>query len=298
MLDKEMLELLEVASVENVKKFFNLIENKNSDNSSKLTSSGSNSKLASSGSNSQLASSGNASQLASSGDYSKLASSGDYSKLASSGDYSKLVSSGYSSTLALLGGNSAGSIVGFFSCISGINGTIITGVSYTKINEKITPFKGVCGIIGENGLKENTDYIAYKNMFIEYVTIDGIECGIISKKGKIYKVILKSNYEIAYIIEHNGQYAHGESIKEAKESLIYKISNRDKSKYENWKLDDIKSFSEIIESYRVITGACEFGVRNFVESNNIEKKPYSIREVIEKVSGNYGCNEYKDFFQK
>jgi hypothetical protein len=51
--------------------------------------------------------------------------------------------------------------------------------------------------------------------------------------------------------------------------------------------------------YRVITGACEFGVKNFIEQNKIdEKKTYTIKEIINITSGQYGNQKLQEFFQK
>lgn len=44
------------------------------------------------------------------------------------------------------------------------------------------------------------------------------------------------------VTDGEGRYAHGETIKEARESLIYKIKNRDKSEYESLTLDSKVTF--------------------------------------------------------
>ena len=47
-----------------------------------------------------------------------------------------------------------------------------------------------------------------------------------------------------------------------------------------------------------ITGACEAGTRYFVKSLNEVKKEYSIAEIIEITQGNYGAEEFKNFFER
>nr|DAE46854.1 MAG TPA: hypothetical protein [Caudoviricetes sp.] len=87
-------------------------------------------------------------------------------------------------------------------------------------------------------------------------------------------------------------------MKDARESFIYKISNRDTSQYKGLKLDDVVSKEDAIKMYRVITGACEFGTKNFVNSLEKVKSKYSIRELIELTDGRYGSDRFKEFFNK
>lgn len=70
------------------------------------------------------------------------------------------------------------------------------------------------------------------------------------------------------VTDGNGKWAHGDTVKEAKDDLIYKISNRDKSKCEGWTTQTEVSFEEAIEAYRAITGACAAGTKGFVERMN------------------------------
>ena len=77
-----------------------------------------------------------------------------------------------------------------------------------------------------------------------------------------------------------------------------KIGNRATSAYENYTKDTFVSFEEAIKMYRAITGACEAGTRHFVKSLNEVKKEYSIAEIIEITQGNYGAEEFKNFFER
>ena len=75
-----------------------------------------------------------------------------------------------------------------------------------------------------------------------------------------------------------------------------KISNRDKSIYKTLTKDSILTFEEAVECYRVITGACFFGTKNFIETHRVSIKDYSIEEIIELTSNQYGGNTFKEFF--
>jgi hypothetical protein len=56
------------------------------------------------------------------------------------------------------------------------------------------------------------------------------------------------------------------------------------------------SFEDAITCYRVITRACSFGTKNFVEGAGIKKKAYTISEIIEITKGQYGASQFEAFF--
>jgi hypothetical protein len=129
-----------------------------------------------------------------------------------------------------------------------------------------------------------------------YCKVDGMFTEVISRKGPIWKV--KNKAEILYIVfDGSGRAAHGATIKEAKASLIYKITDRDTSRYTNLTLSSVLGFPQMVELYRVITGACAAGTRSFVESMQIEQKDYSIKEVIKMTEGQYGNQSLVEFFK-
>ena len=134
----------------------------------------------------------------------------------------------------------------------------------------------------------------------EYIRCDGIFSRVIEHKGNVWKVQSIGKEDTMYIVtDGNGKYAHGKTIKAAKSDLIYKISNRDKSKYESLTLDSEVTFEEAIEMYRVITGACAAGTKNFVENRLSEKKyKYTIAEIIELTKGEYQADAFADYFNK
>ena len=132
---------------------------------------------------------------------------------------------------------------------------------------------------------------------------DGILSKIISRKGNVFKVndYNTSNHsfnnKITYIVQDGDIFGHGEIIKEARRALVYKISNRDTSTYENLTLDNVLTKEEAIKMYRVITGSCEYGVRNFVESLPEVKDKYSIQEIVDLTTGQYGNDTLRNFFK-
>ncbi|MBQ2703158.1 MAG: hypothetical protein IJF63_04785, partial [Alistipes sp.] len=131
----------------------------------------------------------------------------------------------------------------------------------------------------------------------KFIQADGIFQQLIERKGNVCHVKNIGSDKITYLVtDGNGKWAHGETIKEAKDDLIYKISDRDKSKYESWTTQTEVSFEEAIEAYRVITGACAAGTKGFVSSLPQLKDRYTIAEVIELTKGQYGHDEFVKFF--
>jgi hypothetical protein len=172
--------------------------------------------------------------------------------------------------------------------------------SLTSIPEGFNPTVG--GNLNlRSGMK--CDYTPLGNKIIswqngKYIKVDGIFCEVISHKGNVWKCKSLNKDNVFYVIsDGNGVYSHGASIKEAREDLIYKLSdNIDKSKYEGITLDTKFTFKEAIECYRVLTGACSFGTRHFVESNNISKrKKYTVKSILELTKGQYGYETFKDW---
>lgn len=135
----------------------------------------------------------------------------------------------------------------------------------------------------------------------EYIKVYGIFTKIISERGNVMRVRRIARKKIEYLVtDGDGRWAHGATLKEAKESLIYKITSRDTTKYEAWTLDTEISHAEAIEAYRTITGACALGTRHFCETILGDKKKdrYTVAEVIELTKGQYGSETFRKFFNR
>ena len=133
-----------------------------------------------------------------------------------------------------------------------------------------------------------------------YIKVDGIFSVVDSHHGNVWRVHQLGESKQTYIVtdgEHH--YAHGDTIEEARKDLVYKICDRDKSEYENLTLDSELTYSEAIECYRVITGACSAGTRQFCENIlTVKKDRYTVREMMELIKGQYGSKMFKEFFAK
>jgi len=130
-----------------------------------------------------------------------------------------------------------------------------------------------------------------------HIIADGILSEIINQKGSIYKVINRGETKQSYLIKNGDKYSHGETLKEAKESLVYKLADLDTSKYKNLTTDSVLTKDEIIECYMTITGACANGTKYFVDQNKDKlKDKFTIQEIIDLTKDQYGSGKFNRFF--
>jgi hypothetical protein len=131
----------------------------------------------------------------------------------------------------------------------------------------------------------------------KFLKCDGRFSQMLSHRGKVWKLKDIGRPKIYYLVtDGNGKYAHGATIKAAKADLIYKISNRDTSRFKGIARNKKVPFAQAIEMYRTITGACAEGVKSFVQSNGLTEKPYSPNEIIRLTAGHYGHKDFVEFF--
>ena len=134
-----------------------------------------------------------------------------------------------------------------------------------------------------------------------YVVADGIHAKLVSTKklGDIDVFTVKKDFLTdteSYVVKRGDTFSHGETIEKAIEDLRYKLSSRDTSRFKNWKLDTEISVDDAIQSYRAITGACEFGVKDFVSKVKIPKV-ITVGKVIEMTADKFGNREFTEFFK-
>ena len=260
----------------------------------KIGSSGNYAKIGSSGYNAKIGSSGNNAQIGSSGYNAKIGSSGYNAQIGSSGDYAKIGSSGYNAKIGSSGDDAVISAIGVYSVVSAKKGSWITLAEYDnkgKVKFVKTEY------VDSKKIKEDVQYCLYNKEFREYIEVDGIRSAILKKKKNVLKVWCFGSDKESYIIKDGDIYSHGDTLEEARESLIYKISNRDTSIYNEVQLDDEFDLKDIIKMYRVITGACEAGTRYFVENNKLPDK-LTVRQAIDLTKGQYGNERFKEFFEE
>jgi len=127
------------------------------------------------------------------------------------------------------------------------------------------------------------------------IIADGVLSEIVKKKGNVYHVINHGESEVSYLVTDGTNWSHGKTLKEAKDSLIYKLSSRDTTFCEGWKLDDKIDTVDLIKAYRAITGACESQTKAFCESQNLPNQ-MTPAEAIKLTQGQYNSQVFAEFF--
>ena len=174
--------------------------------------------------------------------------------------------------------------------------------SLTSIPEGFNPTVG-----GWLDLNNGSKYIGatvYTNLFWQkngrrYAKIDGLFCQILSEKtqtlqGKEYKLFSAKRIakdETFFIVKYEGFYSHGNDIHKAVSDLQFKI-NAEKIKKE----PILPDTTITVNHYRIITGACELGCKQWMEQNNITADSITAKEllpILEKTNA-YGLQKFKN----
>ena len=127
-----------------------------------------------------------------------------------------------------------------------------------------------------------------------YALIDSIFCEILNEKVSNDNTIFKANRigkeNEFFIVKKENYYSHGEDLHKAIEDLNFKIAS-EKLKKEPILEDTIMT----IDRYRIITGACEFGVKEWIKANNIKSNEILAKDLLpllEKTNA-YGLDKFK-----
>jgi len=120
---------------------------------------------------------------------------------------------------------------------------------------------------------------------------DGILARILSTKGRTKKVLIVGKKDASYLVtDGNGHYAHGATLKEAREDLIYKVV----AKFDG-ELPKEATGKEWIGIYRAVTGACSQGVKMFVEQvGKSLNDTYTAEQIAGMVQGRYGAEKFNE----
>jgi hypothetical protein len=139
--------------------------------------------------------------------------------------------------------------------------------------------------------------------WIGHIKADGRFSRVISKKaltdGHVWKLDSVKGGEEHYLLEVSGVCAHGKTVQEARDSLIYKCGSRDLTRFQDYTLDTDLTFAQAVDFYRAVTGACEEGTREFVRRRGVDiSQDISVQRMLEITQGEYGHEAFKEFFQK
>ena len=174
-----------------------------------------------------------------------------------------------------------------------------------RSNAKLEAPNAKFNITGTRNLALEFNFNCFLSM--GFLFADRILAKIISKKtnktNTVYKVQICGQTKVSYCVEYTNPdgsktFAHGETIKQAKEDLKYKFKEIDTSMYKNYTLDTVITFEDAIQMYHAITGACSLGTKHFCENVlKVKKKKYPIAECIELTRGQYNSEKFEAFFK-
>jgi len=182
----------------------------------------------------------------------------------------------------------------------------VTEEKYNEIKDTLAKHNIVCRYYYKN-IVYVTFEPNYKGTYLfenengKYIYADNILAKIVEQKGNVYHIVkIGSKVNVYLVTDGEGKWSHGYTLDEAKTDLLYKISKRNKDDYKNLSLESELSFEDAIVCYRVITGACSFGTKDFIENRLGEnrKDKYTISEIIKLTEDEYGGKTFKNFFCK
>ena len=137
----------------------------------------------------------------------------------------------------------------------------------------------------------------------EVYKIDGVQTIIAHIKGNVAKgSILNSDFTLTpcYVVKGNGYFAHGETIKEARESLVAKyFEDMDEDDVIEKFLSEFKKSekyegSKFFEWHHYLTGSCLMGRNSFVRNHDLDlSDKYTVDEFIEICEDDYGSSVIK-----
>jgi prefoldin subunit 5 len=129
-----------------------------------------------------------------------------------------------------------------------------------------------------------------------YSFADGILARIVSERGSVSRVVICGKTDISYVVKDDeGNFAHGDTLDEARADLMVKRTKGDLTQFKAWTLDKEVSKSDAIMAYRSITGACSKGTRLWLEQRHTPEK-ITVAGIIEITKGAYGSEAFAQFF--
>ena len=125
----------------------------------------------------------------------------------------------------------------------------------------------------------------------KFIKVDGILCEVLIKRGNVYKIKIAGKRIESYLVTIGvDKWAHGATLKKAQEDLHFKEIS------EKLKKDPIKKDTMIsMPYYRIVTGACEQGCKNWMQANAIPDEPIKAQDLLPLLekTGAYGLNQFK-----
>ena len=189
------------------------------------------------------------------------------------GDYSKAESNGK---------NSGCTSIGYRAAVKGDLGNLLMASEYIKKDNDYVPVGGKADLVDGKILKPNCWYIVEKRNWVEVDFTDNVFSYVLSNKRGIKKVKTEQGNVLYIVNDDRGNSAHGKTLKEARQDLIYKVV----AKFDG-NLPKKATGKEWVGIYRAVTGACAAGIKNFVEGNKLAlDKEMSFYQIADWIAAN------------
>jgi len=143
---------------------------------------------------------------------------------------------------------------------------------------------------GKNNGDTYANVVYADNIYTPYKNMRKIKCE--EKEITVYTSLCKG---MLWTVTDGKYWSHGKTIRQAIVDLNFKHLKQNKDKLKTLDKNKIYKVEEIINYYRIITGACLAGCEQFV-SSNCDKKEYTLKEAIEIVKKN-SAYENKKFVE-
>ena len=132
-----------------------------------------------------------------------------------------------------------------------------------------------------------------------YLYADGILTHVKRKRTIGQYTYYQGKIKGKNVVFDGEHYAHCKSLKDGVCDLEFKkAKERGSEQYKHLTLDSEVTKDEAITMYRIITGACRAGTDNFLAGIKDFKEKYTVREIIELTTGQYGGDIFKRFFKE
>ncbi|NDG18417.1 MAG: hypothetical protein EB117_09115 [Betaproteobacteria bacterium] len=167
-------------------------------------------------------------------------------------------------------------------------GNLIMASEYIKQGNDYVPVGALGGIVDGKKLKPKRWYIVEGGEWVEVDFTDGFFTYVLSNRNGVKKVRDEKGNVFYIVSDENGNSAHGKTIKEAREDLVYKVT----VKFDG-KVPDDATGKEWIGLYRAITGACSAGIKSFVEGTGKSLDDvYTKGQICELIKGKFGEDKF------
>jgi hypothetical protein len=180
--------------------------------------------------------------------------------------------------------------LGYRAAVKGDMGNLLMASEYAKKDGKLVPVGGKADLVDGKKLKADRWYIVEDGKWVEVDFSDGIFSRVLSNKSGVKKVKTEDGKVLFVVSDDNGNSAHGQTIKEAREDLVYKAV----AKFDG-AIPKSATGKEWVGIYRAVTGACGAGVKMFVENTGRSlDDTYTAKEISKLVSGQYGAEKFAE----